>query len=65
MNEKTKPYLKTHSYLRVKAINFLVFLLLLHQISFGQELSMPANYAFLDSVSGDLDNDSIAELVVA
>jgi hypothetical protein len=47
-----------------KAVYILTFLLTLTHISYGQELSIPANYSVLDSVSGDLNKDSIAELVV-
>lgn len=47
-----------------KAYCILTFLLTLNQLSFGQELPIPDNYSIVDSVSGDLDKDSIAELVV-
>ena len=47
-----------------KAIYILSFLLTLTHISYGQELPIPDNYSVVDSVSGDLDKDSIAELVV-
>jgi len=47
-----------------KAIYILTFLLTLSQLSYGQELPIPDNYSVVDSVSGDLDKDSIAELVV-
>lgn len=48
-----------------KAIYTLTFLLNLIRVSYGQELLIPDNYSVVDSVSGDLDKDSIAELVVA
>lgn len=48
-----------------KEIRILIFLLTLIQLSHGQELPIPDNYSVVDSVSGDLDKDSIAELVVA
>ena len=47
------------------AIYILIFLVTLVKLSYGQELPIPHNYSVLDSVSGDLDKDSIAELVVA
>lgn len=47
-----------------KPISILTFLLTLIQLSYGQVLPIPDNYSVLDSVSGDLDKDSIAELVV-
>ena len=33
-------------------------------IATGQELNVPKNYSIVDSISGDLDGDSISELVV-
>jgi len=33
--------------------------------AYGQEVPIPDNYSIVDTVSGDLDKDSIAELVVA
>lgn len=57
--------IKTNSHVIIKAIYPFIFLFSIYQISFGQELSVPTGYTVLDSVSGDLDNDSIAELVVA
>ena len=48
-----------------KVIYILTFLLTLIRVSYGQELPIPDNYSVVDSVSGDLDKDSIAELVVA
>ncbi|MCX7548105.1 hypothetical protein OS188_09085 [Xanthomarina sp. F1114] len=36
----------------------------LNQLSYSQELPIHDNYSVVDSVSGDLDNDSIAELAV-
>ena len=47
-----------------KAVYIFSFLLTLYHISYGQELAIPANYSVLDSVSGDLNKDSLAELVV-
>ena len=47
-----------------KAIYIFTFLLNLIHISYGQELLIPDNYTIVDSVSGDLDKDSIAELAV-
>lgn len=47
-----------------KEICILTFLLILIQLSYGQELPIPDNYSVVDSVSGDLDKDSITELVV-
>ena len=47
-----------------RAFYIFLFLLTLSHISFGQELAIPANYSVVDSVAGDLDKDSIAELVV-
>ncbi|AIZ42455.1 hypothetical protein [Cellulophaga baltica] len=48
-----------------KAIYILIFLVTLVHSSYGQKLPIPDNYSVVDSVSGDLDKDSIAELVVA
>ena len=48
-----------------KAIYILTFLLTLIHVSNGQELLFPDNYSVVDSVYGDLDKDSITELVVA
>ena len=48
-----------------KAIFILIFLVTLVHTSYGQELPIPVNYSVVDSVSGDLDKDSIAELVFA
>lgn len=48
-----------------KAIYLLIFLVTLVNLSYGQELPIPESYTVVDSVSGDLDKDSIAELVVA
>lgn len=48
-----------------KAIFIFTFLLTLIHVSHGQELLIPYNYSVVDSVWGDLDKDSIAELVVA
>ena len=47
-----------------KAVYIISFLLTLAHKSYGQELSIPANYSVVDSVSGDLNKDCIAELVV-
>tara|TARA_B100000683_G_C12277610_1_gene468528 strand:- start:41 stop:706 length:666 start_codon:yes stop_codon:yes gene_type:complete len=47
-----------------KAIYILIFLVNFVRLSYGQELTIPDNYTVVDSVSGDLDKDSIAELVV-
>lgn len=43
----------------------MTFLLTFIGALYGQELSIPDNYSVVDSISGDLDKDSIAELVVA
>lgn len=44
----------------------ILFLLLIHSlIGFGQEIPSPENFVIIDTVSGDLDNDGIKELVVA
>lgn len=48
-----------------KVIYIFTFLLTLISVSYGQELPIPDNYSVVDSVSGDLDKDSIDELVVA
>ena len=47
-----------------RAFYIFLFLLTLSHISFGQDLAIPANFSVVDSVAGDLDKDSIAELVV-
>lgn len=43
-----------------------LFMLLLHSLAgSGQAIPVPENYVMIDSVSGDLDNDGVKELVVA
>ncbi|MFV0305464.1 MAG: hypothetical protein ACK5IC_08305 [Moheibacter sp.] len=42
----------------------LLFLMTIIYLADGQEIPIPTNYSVVDSVSGDLDNDLIAELVV-
>lgn len=43
-----------------------LFMFLLHSLAgSGQAIPVPENYVMIDSVSGDLDNDGINELVVA
>lgn len=46
-------------------ISFLLFYLACVCASYGQELPIPDGYSVVDSVTGDLDNDFIAERVVA
>lgn len=46
---------------KIITIDFLVFS---SAIVFGQDIPMPENYIIIDSVLGDLDNDTIKELVV-
>ncbi|WP_276134207.1 hypothetical protein [Polluticoccus soli] len=48
-----------------KAICILTFLLACTQLAKGQEIPIADNYSIVDTVAGDLDNDSIRELVVA
>ena len=48
-----------------KAIYILTLLLTAVQFAKGQEVPIPDNYSIVDSISGDLDKDSINELVVA
>jgi len=48
-----------------KVIYILTLLLTVIHFVNGQEVPIPDNYTILDSVKGDLDNDSISELVVA
>ena len=48
-----------------EAIYILTFLVTLVHVTYGQELPIPNNYTVIDAVSGDLDKDSIPELVVA
>lgn len=48
-----------------KAIWTLTLLLTISHFAKGQEVLIPENYSIVDSVSGDLDNDGISELVVA
>lgn len=49
----------------MKRIYFLLLLLLVKAESFSQSIPIPKNYSIVDSVSGDLDNDGVNELVVA
>lgn len=48
-----------------KTIYILTLLVSVVHFAYGQEVPIPNNYSIVDSVSGDLDKDSIAELVVA
>ncbi len=47
------------------AIYILTILLTIIQSVNGQEIPIPENYSIVDTVSGDLDKDTIKELVVA
>ena len=49
----------------MKKISSLLILLVLIQVVSAQEIPIPVSYSVLDTVSGDLDHDSINELVVA
>ncbi|MFA7445328.1 MAG: hypothetical protein WCY89_05225 [Flavobacteriaceae bacterium] len=44
-------------------ILIIIFLLFNSLIVFGQEIPIPENYVIIDTISGDLDNDNIKELV--
>jgi hypothetical protein len=48
-----------------KTVCILILLVTVVDFIFGQEIPIPDNYSIVDSVSGDLDKDSVAELVVA
>jgi hypothetical protein len=48
----------------MKPFYFILLLFLVKFESFSQSISIPKNYSIVDSVSGDLDNDGINELVV-
>ena len=48
-----------------KIIYILTLLVSVVHFAYGQEVPIPDNYSIVDTVSGDLDKDSIAELVVA
>jgi len=45
---------------------YILFLMLISlQFANGQKLVIPENYSIIDSISGDLDNDSVNEIVIA
>ncbi len=48
-----------------KLIKLIFIVLISYQTMAGQSLSIPKNYAVVDSVKGDLNKDGIDELVVA
>ncbi|MFN8360427.1 MAG: hypothetical protein U0264_10985 [Candidatus Kapaibacterium sp.] len=48
-----------------RTILLLTILLATHSVASAQEIPIPEYYTVLDTVSGDLDNDRIPELVVA
>ena len=48
-----------------KTIYILTLLLTAVRFANGQEIPIPDNYSIVDSIEGDLDKDSIEELVVA
>lgn len=48
-----------------KTIYLLALVFMLVHNGNGQEITIPVNYAIVDSIKGDLDNDAINELVVA
>lgn len=47
-----------------KTFSILTLLVTAVNFSYGQKIPIPENYSIVDSVSGDLDKDSLAELVV-
>lgn len=50
----------------MKTMTWTVCIFLFYHLAiFGQDIPVPVNYVMIDSVSGDLDNDGIKELVVA
>ena len=49
----------------VKVFYILTLLLTTIQLTIAQEIPVPDNYTVIDTVVGDLDNDSIGELVVS
>ncbi|MDA3614414.1 hypothetical protein [Polluticaenibacter yanchengensis] len=48
----------------IKELFTIIFLCFTSSATFGQELMIPKNYIIKDSLTGDLDNDSIKELIV-
>lgn len=48
-----------------RAINTCIILISIILTGFGQEIPVPENFSIVDTVTGDLDKDSIKELVVA
>ncbi len=48
-----------------EAIGILIVLIATGHLSIGQNLPIPTDYTIVDSVSGDLDQDAVPELVVA
>lgn len=48
-----------------KIFCILILLVTVVDFTYGQEIPIPENYSIVDFVSGDLDKDSVAELVVA